>query len=87
MQNCHKEEIIKRQIAIFREVSQDLASRLEKAIGVKGYDGIAGLNFNGEHNGMAKDASLRAANGMKDGQAIATHNGAPAPGAHKKLYA
>ena len=36
MSNCRKEEIIKRQIAIFREVSEDMASRLEKATGVKG---------------------------------------------------
>ena len=41
MANCHSEEIIKRQIAIFREVSNDLASRLEKATGIKGYPGIA----------------------------------------------
>lgn len=46
MANCKKEEIIKRQIAIFREVSDDLATRLEKATGVKGYDGIANLRFN-----------------------------------------
>ena len=41
MANCTREEIIKRQIGIFREVSEDLASRLEKATGIKGYDGIA----------------------------------------------
>ena len=41
MANCHSEEILKRQIGIFREVSEDLASRLEKATGVKGYPGIA----------------------------------------------
>jgi catalase len=34
MANCRDKEIIKRQIAIFREVSEDLASRLEKATGV-----------------------------------------------------
>lgn len=28
MANCKQEEIIKRQIAIFREVSEDLVSRL-----------------------------------------------------------
>jgi catalase len=44
--NCREEEIVKRQIAIFREVSEDLASRLEKATGVNGYDGIADLTFN-----------------------------------------
>lgn len=41
MSTCTREEIIKRQIAIFREVSEDLATRMEKATGVKGYDGIA----------------------------------------------
>lgn len=44
MSTCRKEEIIKRQIAIFREVSEDLASRLEKATGVKGYDGIKNVS-------------------------------------------
>lgn len=53
MANCSREEIIKRQIGIFREVSDDLATRLEKATGIKGYDGIANLQFNGTHNGKA----------------------------------
>ena len=44
MSTCRKEEIIKRQIAIFREVSEDIASRLEKATGVKGYDGIKNVS-------------------------------------------
>lgn len=83
MKNCRKEEIIKRQIAIFREVSEDLASRLEKATGVKGYEGIANLRFNGTHNGMAKDDSVRYANGMKSkavGSSITDNNGAPRAG-------
>ncbi|KAF2087095.1 CAT1 catalase [Saccharata proteae CBS 121410] len=86
MANCRDKEIIKRQIAIFREVSEDLASRLEKATGVKGYDGISGLRFNGTHNGMAKDSSLRAANGMtsKVGFSATDNNGAPARGTHKE---
>ena len=86
MQNCHKEEIIKRQIAILREVSNDIATRLEKATGVKGYDGIANLRFNGSHNGMSKDASLRAANNMEDKRNKATNNGAPVVGQHQKVY-
>jgi catalase len=83
MANCKNKEAIKRQIAIFREVSEDLASRLEKATGVKGYPGIAELRFNGTHNGMAKDASLRAANGL-DGVnfSAADNNGAPIKGTH-----
>jgi catalase len=85
MSNCHKEEIIKRQIGIFREVSDDLATRLEKATGVKGYDGISNLRFNGEHNGMAKDKSLREANGMavRTDRSIPFNNGGPTMGQHK----
>jgi catalase len=81
MANCSDKEIIKRQIGIFREVSEDLASRLEKATGVKGYPGISELRFNGTHNGMAKDDSLRAANGMKQ-EVGANANGAPTAGTH-----
>jgi catalase len=85
MKNCRKEEIIKRQIAIFREVSDDLATRLEKATGVKGYDGISELNFNGTHNGMAKNKEKRIANGMK-GVSLASseNNGAPVRGSHNQ---
>ncbi|KAL8958104.1 MAG: hypothetical protein Q9183_005904 [Haloplaca sp. 2 TL-2023] len=86
MSNCKSEEIIKRQIAIFREVSEDLASRMEKATGVKGYDGIANLQFNGTHNGMAAKAGLKSANGMKEmvGSSAAPNNGAPQKGTHKQ---
>ena len=79
MANCSEKEIIKRQIGIFREVSDDLATRLERATGVKGYPGIAELRFNGTHNGMATDPSLRAANGMDEthGSSCPTQNGAP----------
>ena len=81
--NCKKEEIIKRQIAIFREVSEDLVTRLEKVTGVKGYDGIANLSFNGTHHGMAKDRSKRNANGMKDVPlSVPDNNGAPTKGSH-----
>ncbi|KAJ9645744.1 hypothetical protein H2201_003673 [Coniosporium apollinis] len=84
MSTCRKEEIIKRQIAIFREVSEDIAQRLEKATGIKGYPGISELRFNGTHNGMAKDKSLRNANGMKmqAGRTIPDNNGAPTYGTH-----
>ncbi|KAH6673123.1 catalase-like domain-containing protein [Halenospora varia] len=85
MANC-KEEIIKRQIAIFREVSDDLATRLEKATGVKGYDGISELAFNGTHNGMTKDKSRRVANGMKGVTlSVSENNGAPTSGSHGEL--
>jgi catalase len=79
MANCRDKEIIKRQIGIFREVSEDLASRLEKATGVKGYPGIAGIRFNGTHNGMAKDPKFKVANNMseKHGTSVPVANGAP----------
>lgn len=74
--NCSDKEIIKRQIAIFLEVSDDLATRLEKATEVKGYPGIANIRFNATHNGMAKEKSLRAANGMmqKAGLSVTDNN-------------
>ncbi|ESZ98810.1 putative Catalase [Sclerotinia borealis F-4128] len=83
MANCKKDEAIKRQIAIFREVSEDLASRLEKATGIKGYPGIADLNFSGTHNGMAREKANRTANKMK-GVSLSHNdsNGAPAKGSH-----
>jgi catalase len=86
MSKCSDKEIIKRQIAIFREVSEEIASGLEKATGVQGYPGISELRFNGCHNGMAKDESLRAANGMtqKVGFSATDNNGAPTYGTHKQ---
>jgi catalase len=85
MSNCTVEEIIKRQIGIFREVSDDLAIRLEKATGVKGYPGISGLRFNGSHNAMADDGRNKSANGMNPDEASgqALNNGAPRAGSHK----
>ncbi|KAL9045643.1 MAG: hypothetical protein Q9214_001345 [Letrouitia sp. 1 TL-2023] len=84
MANCKKEDAIKRMIAIFREVSPDLANRMEKATGVKGYDGIAHLRFNGTHNGMAAKDDLKIANGMtgKVGTSAKPNNGAPQKGTH-----
>jgi catalase len=86
MATCREKEAIKRQLAIFREVSKDLATRLEKATGIKGYDGIASLRFNGTHNGMAKDDSLRLANDMK-GVSLSSQksNGAPVKGSHLRV--
>jgi len=85
MANCSDKEIIKRQIGIFREVSDDFATRLEKATGIKGYSGIANLRFNGTHNGMAASEENRAANGMEGkGRFSGDHsNGAPIPDTHK----
>lgn len=80
MSTCRVEEVIKRQIAIFREVSHDLASRLEQATGIKGYDGIGNLVFNGCHNGMG-GGSVRVANGMEVSN-LPANNGAPIQGTH-----
>ncbi|KAI2638418.1 catalase-domain-containing protein [Xylaria nigripes] len=57
MSLCENQDILKRQIAIFREVDGDIATQLEKATGIRGYDGIANMQFNGTHNGMAKGAA------------------------------
>jgi len=83
MSLCKDEEILKRQIAIFREVDNDIATRLEKATGIKGYDGIANLKFNGTHNGMAQDAKNRYANGVKPPKSYTSNNGAPFAHTHK----
>jgi len=84
MEVCSNKEILKRQIAIFREVSDDIAQRLEKATGIKGYDGIKNLKFNGSHNGMSDDPSIRIANGGGDehGTSVPSQNGAPVKGLH-----
>ncbi|KAF2663343.1 catalase-domain-containing protein [Microthyrium microscopicum] len=79
----NKEDILKRMMSIFREVSEDLASRMEKATGVKGYDGISGLSFNGTHNGMAKDSSKRTAN-EADLTSVG-NNGGPTKGSHQAV--
>ncbi|ETS73133.1 hypothetical protein PFICI_15078 [Pestalotiopsis fici W106-1] len=79
MELCKDKEILKRQIAIFREVDDDIAKRLEKATGIKGYDGISSLSFNGTHNGMTKDSKLMTANGitLAKGTNLGHNNGAP----------
>ncbi|KAK0759105.1 hypothetical protein N5P37_008594 [Trichoderma harzianum] len=81
MSTCTEKEIIRRQIGIFREVSDDLATRLEKATGIKGYPGISELVFNGCHNGLAKNSALRAANGQRSPH-FNSSNGAPSAGTH-----
>jgi catalase len=89
MSTCTKEEIIKRQITIFRHVSEDFASRLEKATGVKGYESIAGMSFNGTHNGFATDEKNKYANGqvpVKVKSSVNPNNGAPRAGTHEEYY-
>ena len=90
MEVCPNKEILKRQIAIFREVSPDIADRLEKATGIKGYPGIKDMKFNGTHNGMADSADIHNANGMKilpGSQKGSVHQGAPIMGTHKAVAA
>ncbi|KAI1314035.1 catalase-like domain-containing protein [Xylaria venustula] len=87
MSLCRDKEILKRQIAIFREVDGEIATRLEKATGIKGYDGIAELKFNGTHNGMAKGAKNRYANGLRPSQRITSSNGAPFSQTHESVMA
>jgi len=84
MKRCKYPEMIKREIAIFREVSEDMAARVEKATGIKGYDGIKEMRFNGTHNGMASSDKYRVANGMtaKVGMSAQTNNGAPEKSSH-----
>ncbi|KAI1440538.1 catalase-like domain-containing protein [Annulohypoxylon stygium] len=84
---CKEPEFIKRQIAIFREVDEEIATRLEKATGIKGYDGIANMRFNGTHNGMTKNPKLRYANGVSvtKGKSVTKNNGAPQAGAHRAV--
>ncbi|WWD16269.1 hypothetical protein CI109_100695 [Kwoniella shandongensis] len=76
MSKCSEQEIIKRQIAIFREVSPDLGERLEKTMGVEGYHGLEDMVFNGTHNGMGEKKI--AANGMPVDDEVVFDNGAPA---------
>lgn len=79
MEVCPNKEILKRQIAIFREVHPDIATRLEKATGIKSDYSVATMQFNGTHNGMAKDSKLRNANGMsgKVSLSVTDNNGEP----------
>lgn len=88
MEVCPNKEILKRQIAIFREVSEDLATRLEKATGIKGHAGIADIQFNGTHNGMKKGAAL--ATGLQArtaGYNAENPNGAPIKASHAGIAA
>merc|ERR1712059_231183 len=83
-----KERFINNVSGRMSTVTEDLASRLEKATGIKGYDGISGLSFNGTHNGMAKDDKLHAANGMNGiNFSGCDSNGAPMPGTHQQAVA
>jgi len=86
MEMCKSQEILKRQIAIFREVSPDIAERLEKATGIKGYAGIKDMKFNGTHNGFSQDASIKYANGVAaTSNSASDKNGAPTKGSHRGI--
>ncbi|EKJ73678.1 hypothetical protein FPSE_06296 [Fusarium pseudograminearum CS3096] len=85
MKLCKQEEPLKRQIAIFREVDPEIAERLEKSTGIKGYDGIANMKFNGSHNCM--NGEMKLANDIiaNKGKSATARNGAPAKGCHSRL--
>ena len=89
MASCNYEEALKRQITIFREVDPEIAERLEKATGIKGYDSITNMKFNGTHNGMTIDSKVRYANGVKPTvhAGVTDNNGAPRAGAHQGINA
>ncbi|KAF2224203.1 CAT1 catalase [Elsinoe ampelina] len=89
MSTVKDDEIIKRQIAIFSEVSKDLSARLEKATGIKGYDGISEMSFMGSHNGMAKSEKNKIANGGQGQikQSKIDTNGALYAGSHQAVMA
>lgn len=74
MSKCKDKEVIKRQIAIFREVDEDIASRLEKATGIQGYPGIKGMKFNGSSNAMGERIEANGVRGIASG---VQENGAP----------
>lgn len=84
MSTGKKDEIMKRQIGIFCEVPDDIATRFEKATDIKEYGGISELNFNGRHNVMAKDRSHRIAIGMDSNVKtnIRKNNGTPMKGVY-----
>lgn len=75
MSTVKDKEIIKRQIGIFRQVDEDIASRLEKATGVKGYQTIKGMTFNGSGNAM--DGNYLTANNVVSSIGAIRDNGAP----------
>jgi catalase len=79
MEVCSNKEILKRQIAIFREVHPNIATCLERPTGIKSDYKVSEMQVNGTHNGMAKDKSLRSANGMsgKAQPSVVGNNGAP----------
>jgi catalase len=83
MEVCPNKEILKRQIAIFGEVDRDIQARLEKATGIKGYDGICDMKFNGTHNMMNPQSPINA-NGMTSAPSGRNldNNGAPSKGTH-----
>ncbi|BEI81618.1 hypothetical protein CcaverHIS002_0207780 [Cutaneotrichosporon cavernicola] len=83
MSTVRDKSIIERQIGIFRAVSEDLASRLEKATGVKGLETLKGVTFNGSHNGMGGEDVIPA-NNLPRKDEISFENGGPGETAHPK---
>ncbi|GMK54104.1 hypothetical protein CspeluHIS016_0106900 [Cutaneotrichosporon spelunceum] len=76
MSKCTDKSVLERQIGIFRAVSEDLGSRLEKATGVNGLKTLKGVTFNGSHNGMG-GADVIPANNLSHKEEICYENGGP----------
>lgn len=77
MSTCRKQEILQKQLAIFHEVSPDIAEKLSKALGITEYSkGVQGLTFNGIRNGMKgvqfKDEKNGYSNGHMNGHPAET---------------
>ncbi len=51
---------------------------------LKGYAGIKDMKFNGTHNGMSSDPSIRQANGIST-TAFGHSQGAPTKGSHASI--
>ena len=77
MGRCKDQEVIKRQIGIFRQVSPELATALEKGLKVKGLKSIDDVQFMGSNNHLGKRLG---ANGLAvDDPTVTWDNGAPRP--------
>ncbi|CAK9783910.1 catalase-domain-containing protein [Cutaneotrichosporon oleaginosum] len=76
MSTVKDKSIIERQIGIFRAVSEDLASRLEKATGIQGLKTLKGVTFRGCHNGMG-GPDVVPANDLPHTEEYAYENGGP----------
>jgi len=74
IKNCKDKNVIRKQLAIFHEVSPALAAGVGKNVGITDYKrSLEGMNFNGIYNGMYKPSKVNQ-NGYSNGHG----NGHPA---------